>query len=152
MSLGLVYLVFAPSMVTTPLAGRVANRFGPRLSFWGSLGLACAGLPLLLIPHIVPVLAGLVLLGVGTFFAQASATGFVGRAARTDRAAASGLYLSSYYLGGLAGAALLGQVFDALGWPATVAGVAAALVAAGVFAAFLRPAAAGSALHRMAAR
>src|SRR6185369_2679773 len=64
MSLGLVYFVFAPSMVTTPLAGRIANRFGPRPSFWGSLGLACAGLPLLLVPHLVAVLAGLVLLGV----------------------------------------------------------------------------------------
>ena len=148
MSLGLVYFVFAPSMVTTPLAGRIASRFGPRPSFWGSLGLACAGLPLLLLPHIAPVLAGLVLLGVGTFFAQATATGFVGRAAKSDRAAASGLYLSSYYLGGLAGAFLLGQVFDGLGWPATVAGVAAALVAAAVFAAFLRPATAGAARRR----
>jgi predicted MFS family arabinose efflux permease len=148
MSLGLVYFVFAPSMVTTPMAGRIANRFGPRPSFWGALGLACAGLPLLLVPHLLPVLAGLVLLGVGTFFAQATATGFVGRAARSDRAAASGLYLSSYYLGGLAGAALLGQVFDMLGWPATVVGVAAALLAAAVFAAFLRPATAGSAVGR----
>jgi len=148
MSLGLVYFVFAPSMVTTPLAGRIANRFGPRPSFWGSLGLAGAGLPLLLVPHLVAVLAGLVLLGVGAFFAQATATGFVGRAARSDRAAASGLYLSSYYLGGLVGAALLGQVFDALGWPATVAGVGAALVAAAVFAGFLRPATAGSAARQ----
>jgi predicted MFS family arabinose efflux permease len=148
MSLGLVYFVFAPSMVTTPLAGRIANRFGPRPSFWGSLGLACAGLPLLLAPNLVAVLAGLVLLGVGTFFAQATATGFVGRAARSDRAAASGLYLTSYYLGGLVGAALLGQVFDALGWPATVAGVGAALIAAAVFAAFLRPATAGAAIRQ----
>jgi predicted MFS family arabinose efflux permease len=148
MSLGLVYFVFAPSMVTTPLAGRIANRFGPRPSFWGSLGLACAGLPLLLLPNLIAVLAGLVLLGVGTFFAQATATGFVGRAAKSDRAAASGLYLTSYYLGGLVGAAVLGQVFDALGWPATVAGVGLALIAAAVFAAFLRPNTAGAALRR----
>jgi predicted MFS family arabinose efflux permease len=112
---------------------------------------ACAGLPLLLLPSLVAVLAGMVLLGVGTFFAQATATGFVGRTAKSDRAAASGLYLSSYYLGGLVGAAVLGQVFDALGWPATVAGVGAALAAAAVFAAFLRPATAGAAARRIAA-
>lgn len=144
MTLGLVYFVFAPSMVTTPLAGRIASRFGPRPAFWVSLGLAGAGLPLMLAPNLAAVLAGLVLLGVGTFFAQAVATGFVGRAARSDRAAASGLYLAAYYLGGLAGAALLGQVFERLGWPATLAGVGAALAIAAWFAARLQPATAGS--------
>jgi predicted MFS family arabinose efflux permease len=148
MALGLVYLVFAPSMVTTPFAGRIASRFGPRPAFYGSLGLAVAGLPLILAPSLAAVLAGLVLLGVGTFFAQAVATGFVGRAARSDRAAASGLYLASYYLGGLAGAAVLGQVFDRLGWPATVAGVGLALAAAAWLASRLRPATAGSAARR----
>lgn len=144
MALGLVYFVFAPSMITTPLAGAVANRFGPRPTFWAALGLAAAGLPLLLVAHLVAVIAGLVLLGVGTFFAQAVATGFVGRAAKADRAAASGLYLAAYYLGGLAGAAVLGQVFDRFGWPWAVAGVGAALGLAAAFAAMLRPATAGS--------
>jgi YNFM family putative membrane transporter len=144
MTLGLVYFVFAPSMITTPLAGRIAGRYGPRPAFYGSLGLAGAGLPLVLAPNLLAVLTGLVLLGVGTFFAQAVATGFVGRAARDDRAAASGLYLASYYLGGLAGAAILGQVFDRLGWPATVAGVAIALAIAAWLASQLRPSTAGS--------
>jgi predicted MFS family arabinose efflux permease len=76
--------------------------------------------------------------GVGTFFAQAIGTGFVGRAAKSDRAAASGLYLASYYLGGLFGAAVLGQLFDRYGWPACVAGVAVALVLAAVLAAKLK--------------
>jgi predicted MFS family arabinose efflux permease len=144
MQLGLVYFVFAPSMITTPLAGRIASRFGPRPSFWGSLGLACVGLPLLLAPNLPLVLAGLTLVGVGTFFAQAAATGFVGRAAKSDRAAASGLYLTSYYLGGLVGAAVLGQVFDRLGWPATVAGVGASLLVASALAALLRRSTAGA--------
>ena len=149
MALGLVYFVFAPSMVTTPLAGAVANRFGPRPTFWAALGLAGAGLPLLLVAHLAAVIAGLVLLGEGTFFAQAVATGFVGRAAKADRAAASGLYLAAYYLGGLAGAAVLGQVFDRLGWPWAVAGVGLALALAAAFAAMLRPATAGT--RRLAA-
>jgi predicted MFS family arabinose efflux permease len=83
------------------------------------------------------VLAGLTLVGVGTFFAQATATGFVGRAATTDRGAASGLYLASYFLGGLVGTAVLGQLFDHFGWPACVAGIGLALLAAAWLAAGL---------------
>ena len=130
MSLGLVYFVFLPSMFTTPLAGRVADMFGLRRTLWAGLAVAGAGLPLLLSTSLPAVLAGMILVGVGTFFAQAIGTGFVGRAAQSDRAAASGLYLASYYLGGLAGAAVLGQVFDHLGWPATVLGVGMALALA----------------------
>ena len=150
MALGLVYFVFAPSMITTPIAGKIANRFGPRPAFWGSLGLAGVGLPLLVTGNIVAIVAGLTLVGVGTFFAQAVATGFVGRAAKQDRAAASGLYLAAYYLGGLAGAAVLGQVFDHIGWPATVAGVGVALTAAAYFASRLHPATAGKAMAQPA--
>ena len=69
-----------------------------------SLGLALLGLPLLLLPHLVTVLAGIVLVAAGTFFAQAVATGFVGQAATSDRGAARGLYPAAYFAGGLAGA------------------------------------------------
>jgi YNFM family putative membrane transporter len=120
MYLGLVYLVFLPSIVTTPIAGRLVARIGTRATFLVALGLAGAALPLLLFSSLAPVLVGLAAIGVGTFLAQAAATGFVGRTATTDRGAASGLYLASYYLGGLGGAAVLGQVFDRAGWPACV--------------------------------
>ena len=130
MALGFVYLVFAPSIITTPLAGRAVARWGVRPTIWAALALAIAGLPLVLAPSLPLVLAGLALIGVGTFFAQATATGFVGRAATTDRGSASGLYLASYFLGGLAGAAVLGWLYDRQGWTACVAGIGAALAAA----------------------
>jgi hypothetical protein len=80
------------------------------------------------------VLVGLVLIGIGTFFAQAIATGFVGRAATSNRGAASGLYLASYFFGGLVGSAALGQLFDRLGWASCVAGIGAALAVAAMLA------------------
>jgi len=82
---------------------------------------------LLLLPHLPAVLAGLALIGVGTFFAQATATGFVGRAATTDRGSASGIYLASYFLGGIVGSVVLGQLFDRFGWAACVSGIGSAL-------------------------
>jgi len=141
MALGFVYFVFLPSIFTTPLAGRAVARFGTRPTFWYALGVAGAGLPLLLTPSLPVVLAGLTLVGVGTFFAQAAATGFIGRAATTDRGSASGLYLASYFFGGLVGTALLGQLFDRLGWAACVAGVGLALAVAAWLAGGLKVAA-----------
>jgi YNFM family putative membrane transporter len=137
MMLGVVYFVFLPSIVTTPLAGRVVARFGTRPTLWASFAVAAAGLPLLLSQSFAALLAGLALLAIGTFFAQATATGFVGRAATTDRGSASGLYLASYFLGGLAGSAVLGQVFDRVGWPASVAGIGLSLALGAVLTARL---------------
>ncbi|WP_439357613.1 MFS transporter [Bradyrhizobium sp. DASA03007] len=130
MGLGFVYVVFLPSVLTTLLAGRIASRLGPRPTIWGSLAVAGIGLPLMLTPHLGAVLAGMVLVGVGTFFAQATATGFVGQAATDGRGIASGTYLACYFCGGLVGTAVLGRLFDAFGWQACVAGVGLALAAA----------------------
>ncbi|HEX6093241.1 MAG TPA: hypothetical protein VFZ07_07800, partial [Dongiaceae bacterium] len=72
--------------------------------------------------------------GVGTFFAQATATGFVSRAATADRGSASGIYLACYFFGGIAGSIVLGQLFDRFGWPACVTGIGVALALAALFA------------------
>ena len=128
MQVGLVYFVFLPSIVTTPMAGRLAAFIGDRHALWLGLAIALAGLPLLLLGHLAVILVGLALLGVGTFLAQAVATGLVGRAAKGDPGSASGLYLASYFLGGLCGSAILGQIFVHIGWPATVGGIALALL------------------------
>ncbi len=130
MALGLVYVVFAPSILTTPAAGRAVARFGAGATFRGALLTAAAGLPLLVLPSLPAVLAGLVLVAVGTFFAQAVATGFVGQAATTDRTSASGLYLASYFFGGLVGSFVLGQIFDRRGWTACVVAIGLSLAAA----------------------
>jgi len=139
MQLGFVYFVFLPSVVTTLLAGRAVQRYGTRPTLWGSLAMAGVGLPLMLLPDLVAVLLGMVLIGVGTFFAQATATGFVSRAATADRGSASGIYLACYFAGGLTGTAILGQIFDRIGWPACVAGIGLSLGVAALLAFRLKP-------------
>ena len=134
MSLGFVYLVFVPSIITTPLGGRLAARFGTRATLWGALAIAGAAIPLLLASSLAAVLAGLALMGVGTFLAQAAATGFVGQAAGAERGSASGLYLASYFLGGLVGSFVLGQLFVRFGWLACVGGIGVALALAALLA------------------
>ena len=137
MMLGVTYFVFLPSVITTPLAGMVVRRLGTRPTLWLSFAVAGAGLPFLLGTGLSSVLLGLCLVAVGTFFAQATATGFVGRAAMIDRGAASGLYLASYFLGGLVGSAVLGEIFDRWGWTACVIGIGASLVSGALLAAWL---------------
>jgi MFS transporter, YNFM family, putative membrane transport protein len=138
MQLGFVYFVFLPSVVTTLLAGRAVHRWGTRSALWGSLALAGVGLPLVLLPHLPAVLLGMVLVGIGTFLAQATATGFVSQAATADRGAASGIYLACYFAGGLVGTAILGQIFDRVGWPACVGGIALSLGLAVLFTFWLK--------------
>lgn len=138
MELGVIYFVFLPSIVSTPLAGRAVSALGARPSLWGGLAVAAIGLPLLLERSLVPVLAGMVLVAAGTFFAQAVTTGFVSRAARHNRSAASGFYLACYFLGGLVGSAILGWLYEEFGWAACVAGIGVALAIAAILTTQLR--------------
>jgi MFS transporter, YNFM family, putative membrane transport protein len=139
MDLGLVYFVFLPSVVTTLFAGKAVACFGTRPAIWCALAVAGAGLPPLLSPHLSHVVAGMILVGVGTFFAQACATGFVGQAASENRGLASGTYLACYFLGGLVGSALLGQLSDHFGWTACVTGIGTSLAMAAGLTVRLRP-------------
>ncbi|WP_299747431.1 MFS transporter [uncultured Tateyamaria sp.] len=118
--IGVVYFVFAPAILTTPLAAASVARYGARASFHGAIAVSLVGLVLLLTPVLAVFLLGLALVGAGLFFAQSVATGYVGRTATHDQAAANGLYLASYYLGGIAGAFVIGQVFATLGWTVAV--------------------------------
>jgi MFS transporter, YNFM family, putative membrane transport protein len=138
MELGFVYFVFLPSIATTLLAGTLVARLGTRLTVWSALAVAALGLPLLLLPNLLAVLIGMVLVAIGTFCAQAAATGFVGHAATRDRDAATGIYLASYFFGGLIGTAVLGQLFDRLGWVACVVGIASSLAIAAILALHLK--------------
>lgn len=137
MTLGFIYFVFLPAIVTTPIAGTIAKKIGHQNALWLGLAGAALGLPLLVLPSLIAVLTGMVLVAAGTFFAQALATGFVSRAARFNRAAASGMYLASYFTGGLVGSAILGQIFDRYGWGACVAGIGLAILAAAWLTRFL---------------
>lgn len=130
MRLGLVYLVFAPAIITTPMASHLVKWVGPRSALALSLACALAGLLLTVSGEIWVVLCGLAIVGASTFAAQAAATGYVSANVESDRAQASGLYLTSYYLGGLVGALMLGQINTNFGWPATVFTIGAAILTA----------------------
>jgi predicted MFS family arabinose efflux permease len=66
---------------------------------------------------------------------QTISTGYVTAIAQEGRSSAVGLYVTSFYVGGSMGALLPGLAWDAGGWPACIAMVAAVLAAMAVIAA-----------------
>ena len=119
MSLGLVYLIFAPAIITTPLAANQVKKYGPKFALLVSLATVLGGLLLTLSGSVWIILLGLSIIGMAIFFAQAAATGYLSKSVTMDRAQANGLYLTSYYLGGLLGAVVLGQINMQYGWQGT---------------------------------
>lgn len=136
--LGLIFLVFLPALFTTPYAAKAVSRYGPQRVFQMAAIASLGGVAMTLAASLAAVLAGLAVIGAGTFFMQAAATGFVGRTAEGDRAAANGLYLTSYYIGGLFGAMALGRAYEIGDWPLVAGIVALALVATLLLAGALR--------------
>lgn len=103
-SLSCVYLIGGS---ITPFANRLFARWGYAGSLRFTSAVAVLGILLTGMPHLALVILGLTLCSTATFISQA--------------AAAMGLYLSFYYLGGCAGAALPGFFWTQAGWPACMA-------------------------------
>ncbi len=123
--LGLMFCVYLVGAAVTPIAGRIADRYGYRATLVGAVGLAILGIALTLASNVAVIIAGLGVMCAGIFTAQVSGSGFVGVAATRDRALAVGLYAACYHSGGSVGAALPGFFYGWGGWPACVAFIVA---------------------------
>jgi YNFM family putative membrane transporter len=123
-----VYVVYLAGVVTSPVAGRLAARRSPRLLMAIGLAVAIAGMLATLLRPLGAVVAGLVVLCVGMFTAQAVAPSFVNTSARSAKGGANALYLAFYYVGGTLGSVLPGLAWQAWRWPGVVAVCAGSLV------------------------
>ena len=143
MALGFVYFVFLPSIFTTPVAGRVASRFGTRPTFWARSGLREPACRCCSRPASWPCSRGWCWSARAPSSRKPRRPASSGEPPPPTAASASGIYLACYFFGGLVGTAVLGQVFDRFGWAACVAGVGAVLLAAAWLAAGSKMAPAG---------
>jgi MFS transporter, YNFM family, putative membrane transport protein len=114
--LGTLFVVYLFGAVTTPLTGRLVARLGRRRLVVGALALWAFGVFLTLLPHLWPILAGLVIAACCGFICQAVSTGYVAYAATEARSSAVGLYVTAYYLGGSVGATVGGFAWHGAGW------------------------------------
>jgi predicted MFS family arabinose efflux permease len=123
--LGSIFFVYLVGAVITPAAGRAIDRYGHRAALSVAVAAGAGGVLLTLAPRLYFVVAGLAICCTGVFIAQASASSYIGVAARGNRALAVGLYVTCYYAGGSAGGAIPGLLWSRGGWPACVALIAA---------------------------
>jgi predicted MFS family arabinose efflux permease len=123
-ALGFLFVVYLGGALANTIAGPWIDRAGHRLTVTIAFGGSVAGILLTLIPSLPVILLGLALCSSGTFIAQSASTTYVGTIAREARAAAVGLYVLFYYVGGSFGAATPGQFWNRGGWPACVALIA----------------------------
>ncbi len=121
------YLVYLAGVVASPLAGRLVGRLGAERLMAGGVAMAAAGVLLTLLPWLPVVVAGLVVLCLGMFTAQAVAPSYVNLSAAEPKGGASALYLAFYYVGGTLGSWLPGHAWEGAGWPGVVAASVGAL-------------------------
>jgi predicted MFS family arabinose efflux permease len=120
-ALGGIFVVYLGGVVMSPLAARLANRFGWRRVMGFVTPVVALGLGLTLLAPIWSIEAGLLLISSSIFIQQTLATAFVGVAAREAKSTAVGLYVTFYYIGGSAGGIIPGGVWRAEGWAGCVA-------------------------------
>ncbi len=118
--LGGIFFVYLLGCVVTPLSGRFLDRHGFRRTLLLSFSMCLGGLGLTLIHSLATVIAGLAVFSSGIFVSQSAATVLTGQVAGRARSAAAGLYVTFYYVGGTAGAALTAWFWLRGGWPACV--------------------------------
>ena len=120
-ALSYLFTVYLVGAVVTPFAGRWIDRVGSRRAITVALAAAVAGGALTLAPSLTLVVAGLTVVSTAVFVSQAASTTYLSTAAPPRaRAAASGLYVSLYYVGGALGGVVPAFAWRAGGWAACV--------------------------------
>ncbi|WP_132993459.1 MFS transporter [Gordonia zhaorongruii] len=129
-AVGLIFLIYIAGTWSSGVAGKLADRRGPRQVLVGSILCMGTGLILTLPDNLTAVLAGAVLMTAGFFGAHSVASSWVGSLASEHRAEASSAYLFCYYVGSSVVGAAVGIIFADAGWNGLVITVGSALLVA----------------------
>jgi len=134
--LGALFATYLAGSFVVPWVGRAILLFGRRRFILGVIVVWICGALMLLAPPVLVIIIGLTLCATCGMLCQAVSTGYVVTTAKEGRSSAAGLYASSFYIGGSAGAFLIGLVWHAAGWSGCVAAIVAIQVAMAAIVAF----------------
>jgi len=123
--LGSLFATYLGGSLVVPWVGRAIALVGRRRLVLGVIAVWIAGAVMLLAPAVIVIVIGLTLCATCGLVCQAVSTGYVITTAKEGRSSAAGLYASTFYIGGSAGAFLIGFVWNATGWSGCVAAIIA---------------------------
>jgi predicted MFS family arabinose efflux permease len=126
--LGALFATYLGGSFAVPWVGRAILLFGRRRFVLAVIAVWITGALLLLAPPVGIIIFGLFLCATCGMICQAVSTGYVITTAKEGRSSAAGLYASTFYIGGSAGAFLMGLVWNATGWTGCVAAIVATQV------------------------
>jgi YNFM family putative membrane transporter len=135
---GLIFVVYAAGSVSSPCAGRLADRFGRPRVLWITALITLAGLLLLAMGSVAAVITGLVITTAGFFAAHSVASSWVSARSAKLGMQGSAVYVFCYYLGSSVGGTIGGLVFSDRGWPGVTGYTGAFLIAVLIIAILLR--------------
>ncbi|RSL31068.1 MFS transporter [Salibacterium salarium] len=120
--LGLLFLTYGAGTISSTLAGRAAQRWKQTTCM--GIGIICMvfSIAMTLIPSFFIIIIALIILSFGFFFVHSSSSSWVTRHAEEAKASASGLYLTSYYLGGSLGSLYFGWLWSHFAWTGVTLG------------------------------
>jgi predicted MFS family arabinose efflux permease len=127
-AIGAVFVTYLVSLVTAPFTGHLVSLFGRRNFGLIALAIWMCGIMLTLAPSLPVIVFGLFMIVGSGFYVQVCCQSFVATQAREGNSSAVGLYVTSFYIGGSFGGLIPGLIWNATGWPGTVALIAGMLL------------------------
>lgn len=126
---GLLYTGYLAGVFSSLMAGRIKEWYGSEENaiIAGLVGLG-ASLILLLVPIVTVVMLSLFLVSAAMFLVHTLAAKRVNRLALSNKGIVNGLYVSSYYAGGMIVSYLPGLVYERYGWSFFIATLGVVIV------------------------
>ncbi|MFQ6370203.1 MFS transporter [Shewanella sp. YIC-542] len=115
-----IFLAFAFGIVSSSMAGSLADRYGRTTLLIAAFALMLAGALLTLLAPIAGIICGVALVTTGFFVGHSVASSAVGAAAKGAKGHASSLYLLFYYMGSSISGSVGGWFWQHGGWPSVV--------------------------------
>jgi MFS transporter, YNFM family, putative membrane transport protein len=120
--IGILFLTYLPGTISSTLAGKTSSLWSKSITISVGIGIMIIGTIMMLITHILAIIIGLLMISFGFFFAHSALNSWVSQRALFAKASASGLYLTSYYVGGSLGSFYLGFFWHYWHWTGVIMG------------------------------
>lgn len=127
---GWIFLLYIVGTFSSTWMGRLSDRHGRRQVLWIGVAIQLAGVLITLLVPLALKILGVAIFTFGFFAGHSVASGWVGERARTNKGAASSLYLFFYYVGSSVAGTTGGTLWLRYGWTGVAAFIAGFLLLA----------------------